>query len=264
MTIVGVAKDAVQNSWSDERMPEVYLPYLQTTSYLEGPESHNTYLTLVMRTAGDPAALAASARGAIWSIDSGVAIADVITMEAAIGSALARPRFQFMLLGLFAMVALLLAAAGIYSVMSYAISRRTQEIGLRLTLGAQRGDVLRLVLGQAMIRVAIGSAIGLDRRAAADAPDVESALRRAADRSDHVRGGVARADRRGAARQLHSRAPCFAHRSDGRPAAGIDPRDACVVRVRHSAVCRGSADAAGYSLRSAIIGSTRVARRAGM
>jgi putative ABC transport system permease protein len=58
-------------------------------------------------------------------------------------------------------VALLLAAAGIYSVMSYAISRRTQEIGLRLTLGAQRGDVLRLVLGQAMIRVAIGSAIGL-------------------------------------------------------------------------------------------------------
>jgi predicted permease len=161
MTIVGVAKDAVQYSWSDERMPEVYLPYLQTRAYLNGPESHSTYLTLVMRTTGDPAALIPSARGAIWSIDNAIAIADVITMEDAIGTALARPRFQFMLLGLFAMVALLLAAAGIYSVMSYAISRRTQEIGLRLTLGAQRGDVLRLVLGQAMIRVAIGSAIGL-------------------------------------------------------------------------------------------------------
>jgi predicted permease len=161
MTIVGVAKDAVQYSWSDDRSPELYIPYLQTTSYLEGVESHNTYLTLVIRTAGDPAALAASARATIWSIDSAVAIADVITMEAAIGTALARPRFQFTLLGMFAMVALLLAAAGIYSVMSYAISRRTQEIGLRLTLGAQRGDVLRLVLGQAMIRVAIGSAIGL-------------------------------------------------------------------------------------------------------
>ena len=161
MTIVGVAKDAVQGSWDDDRYPEFYLPYLQSPSYLEGPESRSTSLTLVIRTAGDPAALAPSARSAIWSIDNGVAIADVITMEAAIGSALARPRFQFMLLGLFAMVALLLAAAGIYSVMSYAISRRTQEIGLRLTLGAQRGDVLRLVLGQAMIRVAIGSAIGL-------------------------------------------------------------------------------------------------------
>jgi predicted permease len=161
MTIIGVTKDAVQNSWSGDRMQEFYAPYLQTRAYLEGPESRNTYLTLVMRTAGDPAALVVSARGAIWSIDRAVAISDVITMEDAIGTALARPRFQFMLLGLFAMVALLLAAAGIYSVMSYAISRRTQEIGLRLTLGAQRGDVLRLVLGQAMIRVAIGSAIGL-------------------------------------------------------------------------------------------------------
>jgi putative ABC transport system permease protein len=161
MTIVGVAKDAVQGSWDDDRMAEVYIPYLQTSAYLQGAESRNTYLTLVMRTSGDPAALAPSARAAIWSIDGGVAIADVITMEAAVGSALARPRFQFMLLGLFAMVALLLAAAGIYSVMSYAISRRTQEIGLRLTLGAQRGDVLRLVLGQAMIRVAIGASIGL-------------------------------------------------------------------------------------------------------
>ena len=161
MTIVGVAKSAVQSSWSGDRMPEVYIPYLQTEDYLGGAEARNAYLTLVIRTAGDPAALAASARGTIWSIDNAVAISDVITMEAAIGAALARPRFQFMLLGMFAIVALLLAAAGIYSVMSYAISRRTQEIGLRLTLGAQRGDVLRLVLGQAMIRVAIGSAIGL-------------------------------------------------------------------------------------------------------
>src|SRR5262249_5738780 len=70
MTIVGVAKDAVQNGWTDERMEEVYLPYLQSPSLLEGAESRNTYLTLVIRTAGDPAALAAGARGTIWSIDS--------------------------------------------------------------------------------------------------------------------------------------------------------------------------------------------------
>ena len=102
-----------------------------------------------LRSPGDPAALARRARAAVWSIDSGVSVSDVATMDATVDEALARPRFQFVLLGLFAGVALVLAAAGIYSVMSYAIARRTQEIGLRLTLGAQRGDVLRLVLAGA-------------------------------------------------------------------------------------------------------------------
>ena len=82
-------------------------------------------------------------------------------MEAAIGAAMAHPRFQFTLLRLFAGVALLLAAAGIYSVMSYAVARRTHGIGLRMTLGAQRVDVLRMVLRQAMLRVAMGAALGL-------------------------------------------------------------------------------------------------------
>lgn len=82
-------------------------------------------------------------------------------MSAAVDRALARPRFQSALLASFAALALVLAAAGIYGVMSYAVSRRTREIGLRLTLGAARGDVLRLILGQALRRLAIGGALGL-------------------------------------------------------------------------------------------------------
>jgi ABC-type antimicrobial peptide transport system permease subunit len=82
-------------------------------------------------------------------------------MEAVVDRALARPRFELTLLGFFAGVALILAAAGIYSVMAYAVSRRYQEIGLRLTLGAERGDVLRMILRQAAVRIVIGTTAGL-------------------------------------------------------------------------------------------------------
>jgi ABC-type antimicrobial peptide transport system permease subunit len=82
-------------------------------------------------------------------------------MEAVVNRALARPRFELTLLGFFAGVALLLAAAGTCSVMAYAVSRRTQEIGLRLALGAGRGDVLRMILRQATVRIAIGATAGL-------------------------------------------------------------------------------------------------------
>jgi len=161
LTVIGVVKNAVIDDWNDTPFSEIYLPYAQRPDYLESRAGAYTYLTLVVRTAGDPAALAPGAREAIWSIDKSVALSDVKTMEAAIGRAVARPRFQLTLLTAFAVVALLLAAAGIYGVMSYAIARRTHEIGLRMTLGAQRGDVLRMVLGQAMLRVGVGTAVGL-------------------------------------------------------------------------------------------------------
>jgi predicted permease len=160
-TIVGVTKNAMQRTWGGDQSEEVYLPYLQNRDYLTRGGGAFTYFTLVLRTDGDPAALASAARSAIWSIDKAVAIANVVTMEAAVDKQLATPRFQLSLLGGFALVALLLAAAGIYGVMSYAIAGRTKEIGLRMTLGAQRGDVLRMVLGQAMRRVALGAAAGL-------------------------------------------------------------------------------------------------------
>ena len=161
LTIVGIVRDAVGFTWEGAADPTIYLPYLQSASYLEGTEGHHAYLTIVLRTNGDPSALAGAARQAIWAIDPGVSISETTTLSAAVDRALARPRFQSALLGAFAALALVLSAAGIYGVMSYAVARRTREIGLRLTLGARRADVLRLILSQALRRLAIGGALGL-------------------------------------------------------------------------------------------------------
>jgi predicted permease len=161
MTVIGLVNDALAGNWSAPRGDEMYLPYLQTPAYLDGPESRATYLTIVLKASGDPASLATMAPSTVTSLDRGASVSNVTTMEAVVNRALARPRFELTLLGFFAGVALLLAAAGTYSVMAYAVSRRTQEIGLRLTLGAERGDVLRMILRQATIRIAIGATAGL-------------------------------------------------------------------------------------------------------
>jgi putative ABC transport system permease protein len=161
MTVVGLVENALAGGWTAPPGDEMYLPYLQTTAYLAQPESRYTYLTVVLETSGDPAHLTAMARSAVAALDPGASVANITTMEAVVDRALARPRFELTLLGLFAGVALLLAAAGIYAMMSYAVSRRTQEIGLRLTLGAQQRDVLRTILRQATIRIAIGAIAGL-------------------------------------------------------------------------------------------------------
>jgi putative ABC transport system permease protein len=100
LTIVGVVRDAVSFTWEGNADPTIYLPYLQSASYLESPEGHHAYLTVVvLRTNGEPSAIAGPARAAIWSIDRGVSISEVVTMDDAVGKALARPRFQSTLLG---------------------------------------------------------------------------------------------------------------------------------------------------------------------
>ena len=160
ITVAGVVKDAKQDDWAAAPNPEIYLPLLQDSMYL-GLGEHVSSLTVVARASGDAAALTSSLKAQVAALDKNVAVSDVITLDDAIAEANARPRFFVYLLGAFAAIALLLAAIGIYAVMSYAVSRRTQEIGVRVALGAARWDVLKLIVGQGMTLAVIGAAAGI-------------------------------------------------------------------------------------------------------
>jgi putative ABC transport system permease protein len=161
LTIVGIAANAKQSDWASEPYPEVYLAALQNRDFLGETGSHISYITLVARTAGDPAQLAAAIKNVVWSFDRNLPVSEVFTMDRVIADANAQPRFEMLLLGVFAAVALVLAAVGIYGVMNYSVSRRTREIGIRVSLGASRADVLRMVLAQGMTQAAAGAAVGV-------------------------------------------------------------------------------------------------------
>ncbi len=163
LTVIGVSKNAVEADWAAAPEPEVYLAALQNREFLGtgGLGSHIAYLTLVVRAAGDAAELAPAVKRTVWSFDRNLPVSEVATMDRVVADANAQPRFELLLLGVFAAVALVLAAVGIYGVMSYRVSRRRHEIGIRLSLGASRGAVLRMVMGQGIAQVLAGSAAGL-------------------------------------------------------------------------------------------------------
>jgi putative ABC transport system permease protein len=137
---------------------EIFLPHEQMPE-IAGDTERAMYV--VLRTAGDPLTLAGPARNVVRDMDPLLAIIGIRSMENMMDLSVAQPRFTMLLLGVFGGVALALAAIGIYGIMSYAVKRRTREIGIRVALGARPADVLRLVVGQGLRLTIVGLSIGV-------------------------------------------------------------------------------------------------------
>ncbi len=152
LTIVGVVADTRRGGLDRKPWAELYFPHAQAS---------DRRMFVLLRTSGDPMALARAAQAEVWALDRDQAISSVRTLDAIVATAQANRRFTTVLLGLFAFVALVLAGIGVYGVIAYSTAQRTQEIGIRMALGAGRGHVLRMVVGEGLRIGATGLLLGV-------------------------------------------------------------------------------------------------------
>jgi ABC-type antimicrobial peptide transport system permease subunit len=159
--VIGVVGNVRENNLGEEDAAVMYVPQSQVPEGLTKLANSIIPLSWAIRAASDPMALRASVERELNAIDGTITASRIRTMEQAMSEALARQNFNMLLLTIFAAIALLLAAIGIYGLMSYSVEQRVQEIGIRVALGAARRDVLKLIVLQGMKLVWIGVALGL-------------------------------------------------------------------------------------------------------
>ncbi len=152
LTIVGIVGDMRRTGFDSEARCETFLPHAQAAS---------SGMTMIVRASSDPMNLIGAMRSKIWEIDKDQAIYDIRTMDAMLGQMMSQRRFNMMLFGILAAVALILASVGIYGVISYSVTQRTHEIGIRLALGASPTDVMKMILRQGMLLAVAGVGLGL-------------------------------------------------------------------------------------------------------
>jgi putative ABC transport system permease protein len=150
--VVGVVADVKFSSLTDPDFPQVFLPILQVS----WPQA-----TMAVRSQSDPTVLVAAVRREFAKLDPTLPVDGVLSMDEAVSDSVAQPRLIMQFVGVFAGLALLLAAVGIYAVMAYSVNQRRQEMGIRMALGAQRGDILKLVVGHGMGLTLAGVVLGV-------------------------------------------------------------------------------------------------------